>query len=145
METRQEQKNGRRDPRDQGPKPPFPEQGREASGEQGRMSPEPACGDQSYRGHDRLKGKVALIAGGDSGIGRAVAIAFAREGADVAIGYLDEHEDARETQRLVEAEGRRALVLPGDIADEAHCTSLVHRTMEELGGLDILVNNAAFQ
>jgi NAD(P)-dependent dehydrogenase (short-subunit alcohol dehydrogenase family) len=145
METRQERKNGRRDPRDQGPKPPFPEQGREASGEQGRMSPEPDCGEQSYRGHDRLKGKVALITGGDSGIGRAVAIAFAREGADVAIGYLENDQDAAESGRWVKEAGRKVALLKGDIADDQVCSRFVAQTVAELGRLDILVNNAAYQ
>jgi NAD(P)-dependent dehydrogenase (short-subunit alcohol dehydrogenase family) len=92
-----------------------------------------------------LEGKVALVTGGDSGIGRAVALAYAREGADVAISYLDEHPDAQETVRVVEASGRRALALPGDIGDEAHCREIVRRTVDELGGLDLLVNNAAYQ
>ena len=132
-------------PKDEGPKPPFPAKPQNPPGEEAELTPRADHGERSYRGQGRLQGRVALITGADSGIGRAVALAFAREGADVAISYLDEHEDARETQRLVEAEGRRALVLPGDVADEAQCTSLVHRTIGELGGLDILVNNAAFQ
>jgi NAD(P)-dependent dehydrogenase (short-subunit alcohol dehydrogenase family) len=109
------------------------------------MDPRPDYGEATYRGSGRLEGKVALITGGDSGIGKAVALAYAREGADVAIGYLDEHEDAEEAQRFVEDAGRRALLLPGDISDPAHCRQLVARTVEELGGLDILVSNAAFQ
>jgi NAD(P)-dependent dehydrogenase (short-subunit alcohol dehydrogenase family) len=109
------------------------------------MSPKPDHGEETYRGHGRLQGKAALVTGGDSGIGRAVALAFAREGADVAISYLDEHDDARETQRLIEEAGRRAVLLPGDISDDAHCSEIVRRTVDELGRLDILVNNAAFQ
>ena len=109
------------------------------------MRPRPDDGAETYRGYDRLRGRVALVTGGDSGIGRAVAIAFAKEGADVAISYLDEHEDAEETRRIVEREGRRALLLPGDLADPAHCREIVHRTAQELGHLEILVNNAAFQ
>ncbi len=109
------------------------------------MSPRPDHGESSYEGHARLKGLAALITGADSGIGRAVALAYAREGADVAIAYLDEHDDARETQRLVEEAGRRALLLPGDISDDKHCAEIVQRTVDEFGRLDILVNNAAFQ
>jgi NAD(P)-dependent dehydrogenase (short-subunit alcohol dehydrogenase family) len=103
-------------------------------------------GEESYRGSGRLEGRRALITGGDSGIGRAIAIAFAREGADVAIAYLPaEEDDAKETLRLIEDAGRKGLTLPGDITDEAHCQELVRRTVEELGGLDCLVNNAAYQ
>ncbi|MEU4393887.1 SDR family oxidoreductase [Kribbella sp. NPDC023855] len=110
------------------------------------MDLQPDYGESSYKGSGKLTGKRALITGGDSGIGRAVALAFAREGADVAISYLDSEEaDARETCRLVEEAGRRALALPGDIRDESHCSKLVERTVSELGGLDILVNNAAYQ
>jgi NAD(P)-dependent dehydrogenase (short-subunit alcohol dehydrogenase family) len=99
----------------------------------------------AYKGSDKLRDMVALISGGDSGIGRAVAVLFAREGADVAISYLEETEDARETQRAVEAEGGRCLLLPGDVSDPAYCKDAVERTIEEFGSLDILVNNAAFQ
>jgi NAD(P)-dependent dehydrogenase (short-subunit alcohol dehydrogenase family) len=110
------------------------------------MTPLADHGEQSYRGLGRLEGRVALITGGDSGIGRAVAIAYAREGADVAIAYLPEEEgDAQETRRWVEQAGMKALLLPGDIRSERHCQQLVERTRAELGGLDILVNNAAFQ
>jgi NAD(P)-dependent dehydrogenase (short-subunit alcohol dehydrogenase family) len=133
------------DPKDAGPKPPYPTESQEPPGTEAELTPDADHGERSYRGAGRLEGRVALITGGDSGIGRAVALAFAREGADVAISYLNEHEDARETRRLVEEAGRRALELPGDIADEAHCESLVRRTLDELGRLDVLVNNAAFQ
>jgi len=110
------------------------------------MPEQPDHGEESYRGHGRLEGKRALITGGDSGIGRAVAIAFAREGADVAISYLpDEEDDAQVTAGFVRDAGRTAVTLPGDIRDEAHCTDLVETTVRELGGLDILVNNAAYQ
>ena len=109
------------------------------------MSPAPDHGEQSYRGSGRLTGKVALVTGGDSGIGRAVALAFAREGADVVISYLDEHEDARGAARSVEEAGRRALTIAGDITSDAHCRTLVERTIRELGRIDVLVNNAAFQ
>ena len=114
-------------------------------GRESAMSPKPDHGEATYRGSARLTGKVALITGGDSGIGRAVALAFAREGADVAISYLDEHADARGAARSVEEAGRRALTIAGDVGSEAHCRSLVDRTIRELGRIDILVNNAAFQ
>ncbi|MDP3370604.1 MAG: SDR family oxidoreductase [Brevundimonas sp.] len=127
------------------PRPPFPDQTQTPPGRTALMEPPPDHGEESYKGSGRLDGKVALITGGDSGIGRAVAIAFAREGADVAISYLDEHEDAQETQRWVETAGRRALLLPGDIADPAHCRALVETTVRELSRLDVLVNNAAEQ
>ncbi len=111
-----------------------------------QMGDKPDHGEDSYRGSGRLTGKRAIITGGDSGIGRAVAIAFAREGADVLIAYLpDEEEDARETAQLVEKAGRKAVTVAGDIRDEGHCAAVVERAVSELGGLDILVNNAAFQ
>ena len=109
------------------------------------MTPRPDYGEESYQGHGRLQGKVALITGGDSGIGRAVALAFAREGADVLISYLNEDSDAEETARVVREAGRQAVLAPGDISEEAHCRSLVERAVSELGTLDILVNNAAYQ
>ena len=109
------------------------------------LTPRPDHGEQSYRGSGKLTGKAALITGADSGIGRAVAIAFAREGADVLISYLNEHEDAEETRRWVEEAGRKAVVVDGDIADPAHCRALVARAVDEFGRLDVLVNNAAFQ
>ncbi len=124
---------------------PQPRQQQQPPGSQAAMTPVPDCGEDSYVGHGRLEGKRALITGADSGIGRAVAIAYAREGADVAISYLDEHEDAEATASYVEAAGRRALLLPGDVSTAAHCRELVSRTVEELGGLDVLVNNAAYQ
>jgi NAD(P)-dependent dehydrogenase (short-subunit alcohol dehydrogenase family) len=115
-------------------------------GTTGEMDVEPDHGEESYRGTGRLTGKRAIITGGDSGIGRAVAIAFAREGADVLIAYLPEEEDdARETARLIEKAGRKAVTVPGDIRDEDHCTTIVERAVNDLGGLDILVNNAAYQ
>ncbi|WJM14607.1 SDR family oxidoreductase [Microbacterium arborescens] len=110
-----------------------------------QMVPKPDYGEETYRGSGKLTGKRALITGGDSGIGKAVALAYAREGADVAISYLDEHEDAEEAKRFVEQAGRRAVLIPGDISDPAHCREVVRRTVEELGGIDILVSNAAFQ
>jgi NAD(P)-dependent dehydrogenase (short-subunit alcohol dehydrogenase family) len=110
-----------------------------------RMHRQPDHGEDSYRGSGRLTGKRALITGGDSGIGRAVAIAFAREGADVAIAYLSEDEDARETAALVEKAGRRAVLIPGDLARREQCQATIDQTIRELGGIDVLVNNAAFQ
>lgn len=127
------------------PTPPFPSQPQQIPGSQRRMEPYPDCGEQSYTGHGRLAGKIALITGADSGIGRAVAIAYAREGADVAIAYLDEHEDAKETARWVEAAGRQYLLLSGDLAQKQHCYDLVDKTVAHFGRIDILVNNAAFQ
>ncbi|NMO22247.1 SDR family oxidoreductase [Pyxidicoccus fallax] len=126
-------------------KPPFAEQPQKVPGRTAAMQPKPDHGETSYKGTGRLKGKAAIITGGDSGIGRAVAIAFAREGADVLISYLDEDDDARDTARLVEEAGRRVALVPGDIRDAAHCRSIVARAIESFGRLDILVNNAAFQ
>ncbi|WP_157431437.1 SDR family oxidoreductase [Actinomadura hibisca] len=122
-----------------------PSQQQSPPGLTGRMDPKPDHGEESYRGSGRLAGKAAVITGGDSGIGRAVAIAFAREGADVLISYLDEDEDAAETQRWVEDAGRKCVLVPGDIADPAHCRSIIGRAVEEFGRVDVLVNNAAFQ
>jgi len=127
------------------PKPPFTPQEQPVPGIQSKMTPQPDCGETSYKGSGRLANKVALITGGDSGIGRAVAIAYAREGADVAISYLDEHEDAQETARWVEEAGRQCLLLPGDLANKAQCEAIVSKTVEQLGRIDVLVNNAAFQ
>lgn len=132
-------------PRKEFPKPPFPKQAQSLPGSSKAMNPEPDYGEDSYRGANRLTDKKALITGADSGIGRAVALAFAREGADVAVSYLNEHEDARETQRLVEAAGRKCVLLPGDIAQADHCRELVKKTVEAFGRVDILVNNAAHQ
>jgi NAD(P)-dependent dehydrogenase (short-subunit alcohol dehydrogenase family) len=128
------------------PTPPFKEQPQEAPGLASEMTPEPDHGETSYVGTGRLTGKKALITGGDSGIGRAVAIAFAREGADVAINYLpEEAADADDVIALIKAEGKNAVALPGDIRDEAFCKSLVDNALSALGGLDILVNNAGRQ
>jgi NAD(P)-dependent dehydrogenase (short-subunit alcohol dehydrogenase family) len=109
------------------------------------MRPRPDHGEQSYRGSGKLAGKRAVITGADSGIGRAVAIAYAREGADVLIAYLNEHDDAKETQRLVEEAGRKAVILAGDVGSSEHCRTIVDTAIRELGGIDILVNNAAHQ
>lgn len=127
------------------PTPPFASQPQPVPGSQRKMDPYPDCGEESYTGNGRLAGKIALITGADSGIGRAVAIAYAREGADVAIAYLNEHEDAQETQRWVTAAGRQCLLLPGDLAQKQHCRDIVSKTVEQFGRIDILVNNAAFQ
>ncbi|MBY5324097.1 SDR family oxidoreductase [Rhizobium leguminosarum] len=127
------------------PTPPFPSQKQPMPGFTARMDPVPDHGEKSYRGSERLKGKRAIITGGDSGIGRAVAIAYAREGADLVLSYLDEDEDADETKRLVEQAGRKAILVSGDIQDPAHCRQIVETAVKELGGIDILVNNAAHQ
>ncbi|MDB5614446.1 MAG: NAD(P)-dependent oxidoreductase [Devosia sp.] len=134
------------DPRKQYPSPPFKQQKQAAPGVAARMDPKPDHGEESYQGSGKLTGRKALITGGDSGIGRAAAIAYAREGADVAIGYLPSEEaDAKEVIALIEAEGRKALALPGDIKNEEWCKQLVAKTVEAFGGLDILVINAARQ
>ena len=114
-------------------------------GLESEMNPQPQYDRESYRGSEKLKGKVALITGGDSGIGRSVAVLYAKEGADVAIVYLDEHQDAQKTKELVEAEGQKCLLLPGDISNEQFCHETVQKTVEQLGKLNILVNNAAEQ
>jgi NAD(P)-dependent dehydrogenase (short-subunit alcohol dehydrogenase family) len=127
------------------PKPPFPEQQQPVPGFSAQMDPVPDYGEDSYRGSQRLQGKKTLITGGDSGIGRAVALAFAREGADVAIAYLSEDEDARETRRLVESCERECLLIPGDLSDPQHCREVIAKTVEAFGRIDVLVNNAAHQ
>jgi hypothetical protein len=127
------------------PRPPFPDQRQPMPGKTAAMNPTPDHGETSYKGSGRLNGKKVVITGGDSGIGRAIAIAYAREGADVLISYLDEHDDARETERLVTEAGRRAVLVPGDIQDPAQCRAIIAKAISELGGIDILVNNAAHQ
>ena len=137
---------GLKDPRTAGPKPPFERQTQPWPGLAGKMNPRPDHGEQSYRGSGRLAGRKALITGGDSGMGRAAAIAFAREGADVAINYLpDEEPDAREVIALIEQAGRKGIAIPGDLRSETFCTRLVESAVKQLGGLDIVVNNAARQ
>lgn len=134
------------DPRNMYPKPPFQEQKQPWPGLASKMEPRPDHGEQSYKGSGRLNGRRALITGGDSGIGRAAAIAYAREGADVAINYLPAEEpDAQEVVALIKKAGRKAVAIPGDLREESFCTQLVERAVRELGGLDILVNNAARQ
>jgi len=122
-----------------------PAQQQEFPGSEQEMTPKPDHGEESYRGSGRLEGKVAVITGADSGIGKAVAIAYAREGADVLVSYLDEHEDAAETCRYVEEAGRRAVSISGDLADPAHCREVIDRAVSEFGRIDVLVSNAAFQ
>jgi NAD(P)-dependent dehydrogenase (short-subunit alcohol dehydrogenase family) len=134
-----------KDPRSVGPRPPFPQQQQPPPGDTRRLDPPPDHGEDSYRGYGRLEGCAAIITGGDSGIGRAIAIAYAREGADVLIAYLSEDADAEETARWVKKAGRKAVLVRGDIGEEAHCNELVRRATAEFGRLDILVNNAAFQ
>ncbi|CAB3787298.1 glucose 1-dehydrogenase [Paraburkholderia fynbosensis] len=130
----------------QRPTPPFPAQQQQRTpGTTAEMNPQPDHGEQTYKGSARLAGKAAIVTGGDSGIGRAVAIAFAREGADVLISYLDEDDDARETARWVEEAGRKAVLVPGDITSPAHCDAIVDKAIEAFGRLDVLVNNAAYQ
>lgn len=122
-----------------------PAQQQDLPGKTAPMRPQPDHGEQSYKGSGKLAGKAAIITGGDSGIGRAVAIAYAREGADVLIAYLESHDDAQETRRWVEEAGRRCVLMAGDIVDAEHCKAIVRRAVDEFGRLDILVNNAAFQ
>src|SRR5215207_9804185 len=131
-------------PTQQAPQPPFPAQQQRPTGRESAMEPRPDYGAESYRGSGKLEGKVALITGADSGIGRAVAIAFAREGADILVSYLgeEENEDAEETVQYIAESGRRSIAIPGDIGDEEQCKHLVERAVSGLGRLDILVNNA---
>jgi NAD(P)-dependent dehydrogenase (short-subunit alcohol dehydrogenase family) len=134
-----------RNPTQQGPQPPFPQQKQEPPGLESEMQPRPDYGEESYQGSGRLQGYGAIITGADSGIGRAVALAFAREGADVLISYLSEDSDAQETARIVERAGRKAVLVRGDVGREEHCRQIVQRALQEFGRLDVLVNNAAFQ
>ena len=144
--TNQPAPNAAREAAKRYPRPPFPKQDQPWPALASKMTPRPDHGETTYRGSGRLMGRKALITGGDSGIGRAAAIAYAREGADVAIGYLPAEEpDAREVMQLIRDAGRKAVAIPGDIRDEAFCKKLVETAVRELGGLDILVNNAARQ
>jgi len=133
------------DPKEQGKKPPFPQKEQDHPGTDREMSPRPDYGEERYRGFGRLKERVAVITGADSGIGRAVALAFAREGADVVISYLNEHQDAQETRRLVESSGRRAALVAGDLAEESQCRRVIEETVRAFGRIHLLVNNAAYQ
>jgi NAD(P)-dependent dehydrogenase (short-subunit alcohol dehydrogenase family) len=132
-------------PTQQGPQPPFPQQKQEPPGLESEMQPRPDYGEGSYQGSGRLQGYGTIVTGADSGIGRAVALAFAREGADVLISYLSEDSDAQETARIVERAGRKAVLVRGDVGREEHCRQIVQRALQEFGRLDVLVNNAAFQ
>jgi len=133
------------DPRTAYPQPPFKTGEQPMPGRESAMGPRPDHGEESYKGSGRLAGKAALITGADSGIGRAVALAFAREGADVLISYLNEHDDAKESAAWVEKAGRKVELVAGDVSQEQHCNELVERAMQAFGRIDILVNNAAFQ
>ncbi len=133
------------DPRNAYPRPPFPRQKQELPGKDYLLDPKPDHGEESYVGAGRLAGLATIVTGADSGIGKAVAIAFSREGADVVVAYLDSHDDAKETIDLVEAEGRRAISIPGDLQDEDHCRRVVERARDELGRIDVVVNDAAYQ
>jgi NAD(P)-dependent dehydrogenase (short-subunit alcohol dehydrogenase family) len=133
------------DPKEKGKNPPFPQGEQEHPGSEREMAPRPDYGEESYRGFGRLKERVAVVTGADSGIGRAVALAFAREGADVVISYLNEHEDAQETKRVVESAGRRALLVTGDLAEESQCRRVIEEAVRAFGRIHVLVNNAAYQ
>lgn len=132
-------------PQNKFPTPPYPDQKQEVPGTEEEMQPKADHGEESYRGSGKLNGKKAIITGGDSGIGRAVAIAFAREGADVLISYLSEDQDAKETAKYIEEAGKKAVLVKGDISEEAHCKEIIEKAVSEFGTIDILVNNAAFQ
>jgi NAD(P)-dependent dehydrogenase (short-subunit alcohol dehydrogenase family) len=127
------------------PKPPMPEQQQDMPGSSAAMHPRPDHGEDSYKGSGRLSGKKTIITGGDSGIGRAVALAYAREGAEVLVSYYNEHKDAEETRRLVEAAGRRCLLMPGDVKQPEHCRAIIERAMSEFHAIDVLVNNVGHQ
>lgn len=134
------------DPRERFPKPPFPQMEQEPPGNSNELDPSPDYGEQSYKGYGRLEGRAALITGGDSGIGRAVALCFAKEGADILFVHLpDEQQDADETVRLVKATGRKVAAVAGDLRQKPFCQSVVNQTIQEFGKIDILVNNAAYQ
>lgn len=139
------EKSNMQDPQQQYPQPPYPTEPQDVPGTEEKMNPRADHGEESYKGCGKLEGKKAIITGADSGIGRAVAIAFAREGADVLISYLNEHDDAKETAKWVEKAGKKAVLVPGDISNEEHCRKIVEKAVEEFGQVDILVNNAAFQ
>lgn len=135
----------KKDPVQKYPKPPYPEQQQELPGSDKDLKPKADHGEKTYKGSGKLKGKKVVITGGDSGIGRAVAIAFAREGADILISYLNEHEDAKETMKWIEEAGQKAVLIAGDISEEPHCQQIISKAVAEFGQIDILVNNAAYQ
>src|SRR5690554_3199329 len=137
--------NQDQNPQEKHPQPPYPDQKQSVPGTEGEMQPKADHGEDSYKGTGKLEGKKAIISGGDSGIGRAVAIAFAREGADVLISYLSEDKDAEKTAKYVEEAGRKAVLVRGDISEESHCKQIIDKAVEEFGQIDILVNNAAYQ
>src|ERR671933_941982 len=128
----------KQNPLEQHPKPPYPDQEQDVPGTEAEMTPKADHGETSYKGSGKLTGRKAIITGGDSGIGRAVAIAFAREGADILISYLNEHEDAKETANYVEEAGRKAVLVPGDLANPAHCRAIIDRAITEFGRIDVL-------
>lgn len=136
---------GIQNPVEQYPKPPYPKQEQKMPGIELEMNPRPDHGETTYKGTGKLTGRKAIITGGDSGIGKAVAIAFAREGADVLISYLNEHEDAKDTEKYITEAGRKAVLVPGDISSEEQCQQIVSKAIAEFGQIDILVNNAAYQ
>lgn len=133
------------DPKEKYAKPPYSAEKQDVPGRESELQPKADHGEDSYKGSGKLEGKKSIITGGDSGIGRAVAIAFAREGADVLISYLSETEDAKETAKYVEEAGKKAVLVRGDISEESHCKEIIDKAVEEFGQIDILVNNAAFQ
>lgn len=145
MKEKKEEKNQMQDPRKKYPQPDYPKQKQKVPGTESKMDPQADHGEKSYKGNGKLEGKKAIITGGDSGIGRAVAIAYAREGADVLISYLSEDEDAKETARYVKEAGKKAVLVKGDISKETHCKKIIEKAVKEFGQIDILVNNAAFQ
>jgi NAD(P)-dependent dehydrogenase (short-subunit alcohol dehydrogenase family) len=145
MPVKEQTPKKKQNPLKQYPQPPQPNQKQSPPGKEEELQPKADHGEKSYKGSGRLAGKRAIITGGDSGIGRAVAIAFAREGADVLISYLNEDEDAKETAKWVKKAGKKAITVAGDIREEEHCKKIIERAVKEFGGLDILVNNAAFQ
>lgn len=145
MKEKKEDKNQMQDPRTKYPKPDYSGKKQDVPGKEDKLNPKADHGEESYKGNKKLEGKKAIITGGDSGIGRAVAIAFAREGADVLISYLEETEDAKETAKLVKEAGKKAVLIKGDISNEAHCKKIIDQAVKEFGQIDILVNNAAFQ
>src|SRR5690606_13636478 len=145
MKDKRKEETQMQDPQDKYAKPDYPKQEQEVPGTEEDMDPKADHGEESYKGNKKLEGKKAIITGGDSGIGRAVAIAFAREGADVLISYLEEDEDAEETAKYIREAGRKAVLVRGDISEESHCKKIIEKAVNEFGQIDILVNNAAFQ